>query len=276
MKSIRVLSTVVLAIVLVGGSEAAAQALRYEGEPGDAHVYTRTQQDHVIQTVNGVENETDVESFWRFSATVVNAADDGMIVRVVHDSIDIATTPALPDKPDFSSVYGQPVEVSLTDRGRVREVNVPDSLPEIAARLDFESAYRSFYPLLPVGDVTPGTSWADTTTVDTNQNGLDLSVTRVNTYTAGEMGSYAGRDARRIDFASEVTLEGGGVQGGNEIALSGTGSGGGTYWIQPDEGLFLGGEENGEVRMDAFVTAQGQNLLIPIVQSREETITLVE
>ena len=48
------------------------------------------------------------------------------------------------------------------------------------------------------------------------------------------------------------------------------------FYFRPDPGLYLGGTERSEVKMDAFVVAGTQNLLIPIVQQREETIELVD
>jgi hypothetical protein len=112
--------------------------------------------------------------------------------------------------------------------------------------------------------------------VNTNQSGLDMTIRRVNHYTAAGSAEYAGQSALKIDYTTEVSIEGSGTQQGADISLSGQGTGTGSFYFQPDPGLYLGGTERSEVKMDAFVVAGTQNLLIPIVQQREETIELVD
>lgn len=267
------LVTLGVALGLLAGSTASAQTLRYAADAEGPHRYLRTQKDHVVQTVNGAEQVSDIESYWRFATTVESGAD-GLVVSVVHDSVSIQAPG--PTAPDFSALYDTPVRIRMSDRGEVEEVVVADSLPEGLERLDLETTYGSFYPVLPPGETSPGTTWADTTEVHTNQNGLDVTVMRVNTYTVGGEETVAGRDAVAVDFDTVFEIEGTGNQGGAEISLSGTGEGGGRYFVQRDPGIFLGGTESAEMTLDAFVAAGGQNLLIPIVQTREETIEYVE
>lgn len=249
------------------------QTLRYSNSD-EAHTYTRTQEDHVKQTVNGQEQQIDIQSFWRFQAKVVEGASESLTVEVVHDSLDISS-PLLTGERDFTPLYGQVVTISMDDRGSVREVTLPDSLPAIQG-IDLETVYRTFFPRLPAADVGDGSTWSDTMSMVTNQNGLDIDIVRVNDYTNKGAIEYAGRQALQIDFTSSMELEGSGAQMGNEISISGTGTGSGSIYFSPSEGLFLGTDEQADITMDAFVVAQGQNLLIPIVQSRSESITLVE
>lgn len=266
----------VLLIVLVTAPPAGAQTLRYGGETGRTHTYTREQTDHVTQTVQGTENQTEVTSFWRYDATLESSEGDSMTYRVVHDSISIEATPSTGATPDFAPVYGEPIAVTLTERGEVRSVDVPQDLPESVGRLNLQATYQNLFPRLPEDAVSTGTSWADTVSISTNQNGLDIQVEAVRTYTAGETVEHAGRAGLQVDYTTDMTIEGAGSQQGAEISLTGTGSGSGAFWIAPDAGLFLGSEETSTMNMEAFVSAQGQNLLIPIVQERTETVTLIE
>ena len=164
----------------------------------------------------------------------------------------------------------------MDERGAVTEVILPDSIPDAAGRLDLAATYRGFYPVLPAEPVAQGGGWTDTMNLKTNQSGLDMTIQRINHYTASGNAEYAGRTALKIDVTSEVAIEGSGSQQGADISLSGTGTGTGSFYFLPDQGLYLGGTETGEVKMDAFVVAGGQNLVIPIVQQRQETIELVE
>ena len=274
MKTLTTLSLGVLAWLIVGPDTATAQTLRYQAEPGTTHTYVRTQQDHVTQTVNGAEQTADVQSYWRFGTTMSSADGGGRTVEVVHDSLSIVSV-SQPDS-DFSALYGKPVRIVMDERGTVTDVILPDSVPDSASRLDLTSTYRGFFPILPAEPVEEGGAWSDTVNVKTNQNGLDMTIQRVNHYTARGSAEYAGQTAMQIDYTAEVSLEGSGSQQGADISLSGEGTGSGSFYFLPDPGLYLGGTETSEVKMDAFVVVGGgQNLVIPIVQQREETIELV-
>ena len=259
-----------LAALLAAAVPAGAQSLRYE--PGAEVEYTRTQHDHVVQTVNGSEQTADIRSFWRF-ATEVEEDADGLVVRIVHDSLSLETTPTLPQAPDFAQLYGRPVVVRMSDRGEIADVTLPDSLPASLGRFDLKTSYRMFFPVLPDEPVEEHSTWADTSRVTTNQNGLDITVVRTTNYVVGETGSFAGRDgALRVTYEAAYSLDGTGSQGGAEISLSGTGTGTGTIWFEPEDGVYLGGTDESEMKMNAFVAAGSENLLIPIVQTRTETI----
>ena len=275
MKRFPILSLGAFALWLVIGAQVVgAQTLRYGAEPGTTHTYVRMQQDHVTQTVNGAEQKAEVKSYWRFGATVSGADDGGRTVEVIHDSLSIESVPAADT--DFGALYGKPLRIVMDERGSVTEVILPDSIPESASRLDLASTYRGFYPVLPAETVVEGQTWTDTMNVRTNQSGLDMTIQRVNHYPAIGDAEYAGRPALQVDYSAEVSIEGSGTQQGADISLSGQGTGTGSYYFLPDPGLYLGGTETSEVKMDAFVVAGGQNMLIPIVQQREETIELVE
>jgi hypothetical protein len=274
LKTTIVISLAALAVLATGVDGALAQALRYGAEPGATHTYVRTQRDHVTQTMNGAEQTADVNSYWRFDATMRGSEDGGRTVEIVHDSLSIQSVPQAGG--DFSALYGKPVTVRMDERGAVTEVILPDSIPEAAGRLDLAATYRGFYPVLPADPVEEGGGWTDTMNLQTNQNGLDMTIQRINHYTASGSAEYAGRTALKFDVTSEVAIEGSGSQQGADISLSGTGTGTGSFYFLPDEGLYLGGTETGEMKMDAFVVAGGQNLVIPIVQQREETTELVE
>ena len=274
MKTCIPISLAALAWLATGVDRVAAQTLRYGAEPGTTHTYVRTQRDHVTQTVNGAEQTADVNSYWRFDAMMNDSEGGGRSVEIVHDSLSIQTAPQADS--DFSALYGKPVTVKMDDRGAVTEVLLPDSIPPAAARLDLASTYRGFYPVLPVEPVSEGGGWTDTMSLKTNQNGLDMTIQRINHYTARGNAEYAGHTALQVDFTSEVAIEGSGSQQGADISLSGTGTGTGSFYFLADPGVYLGGTETGEMKMDAFVVAGGQNLVIPIVQQREETIELVD
>ncbi|MBA3583596.1 MAG: hypothetical protein H0W36_03540 [Gemmatimonadetes bacterium] len=263
-----------LCLMLAWPSSGFSQTLRYGGDSGASHVYERTQEDHVRQTVNGQEQNVDIQSYWRLTTHVREATPDAVTFEIVHDSISVVGSPS--GDANFSAVYGRSVVLVIGHRGEVRGITVPESLPATAVRLDLETAYRTFFPVLPAQDVKPGVSWSDTLALESNQNGLDLTVRRVNVYTAGGPTEYGERDALQVDYTTTLEMEGSGSQQGAEVSLSGNGSGTGSFFFESDAGLYLGGNESTDVKMDAFIVAGGQNLLIPIVTNRTERVTLIE
>lgn len=250
---------------------ALAQLLRYDGRAGESRTYARTQTDHVVQTVNGAEQTLDLKSYWRFSTTVREAGADALTLAVVHDSIAISGIPA-DSPPDFSSLYGRPVTVVIGRRGEVRSVTPPAGVERIE-RLDLDTTYRTFFPTLPPEPAAPGAAWADTLLLDTSQNGLDIRVERINRYRVASADPGGPLD---VDYTVSLQLEGGGRQQDAEVSLTGSGTGEGRFRFDPGTGDYLGGEEESDVRMNAFVSAGDQNLLIPIVHHRTETVETVE
>lgn len=261
---------------LIGGpsfaTPGAAQLLRYDGRAGESRAYARTQSDHVTQTVNGTDQTMDLESYWRFSTTVRDVGTEALTLAVVHDSIAISGMPT-DSAPDFSSLYGRPVRVVIGRRGEVRSITPPDGVERIE-RLDLDTTYRTFFPTLPLDPATPGTVWADTLVLHTSQNGLEIRVERINRYHVVAGTSTGG--PVDVDYTMTLRLEGDGRQEGAEVSLTGAGSGEGRFRFDPASGGFLGGDETSEVRMDAFVVAGGQNLLIPIVHHRTERVEALE
>jgi hypothetical protein len=248
------------------------QLLRYDGQAGETRAYARTQVDRVTQTVNGTDQTVDLASYWRFSTTVRESGADSVTLSVVHDSIAITGVSA-DSGPDFSALYGKPVTVVMGRRGEVRSVRPPGDVTGIE-RLDLETTYRTFFPTLPRDSVGPGTTWADTLVLDTSQNGLVIRVRRINRY---RVPADAPPDGRlEVDYSTTLSLEGEGRQQGADVSLTGTGNGEGSFRFDAGTVEYLGSRKTSDVRMDAFVSAGGQNLLIPIVHRRTETIELLE
>lgn len=263
-----------LLLLLAGARPGSAQVLRYDGDPGTSRTYVREQHDHVLQTFDGRQSATDIESYWRLETRVAAATPETLTIEVVHDSLAITATPS-PEALDLSGVEGVGIEIVMTRRGSVREVQVPAGLPPDAARLDLETTYRSFFPRLPDGEAVEGTAWSDSTLVRVHQNGLDLQVLRVDHYLSKGWATLEQGRAVRVDTEAVLSIEGSGEQQEAGIVLRGSGRGTGGFAFDPETGAYLGGGETLEMRMVALVTTQGQGIVIPIVQNRTETITLV-
>ena len=153
---------------------------------------------------------------------------------------------------------------------------MPRNLGQLSPRLDLENTYRAFFPVLPVDPIDSiSGAWSDTTLYDMNQSGIRMNIQRINNYIAQGQETYEGWEALRIDYTSEVWIDGDGTQQASSISLSGMGTGQGSFYFFPERGLFLGGEETSQISMQAFVARNGQNEVIPIDQRREEIIKLM-
>lgn len=246
--------------------------LRYGVTPTKPLSYVRTQIDHVTQTVDGKVEDAVVRSYWQFQARIMADDDGGRLVSVIHDSISIETPPT---STHYPALYGEPIEISMDARGLVTDIRVPINLIDSSPRLDLESTYRAFFPVLPDDpiDSTSGT-WSDTIHYDTTQSGMRMNIQRINKYISQGQALYEGREALRVEYTTEVLIEGEGTQHGSIISLSGMGTGRGSFYFLPDPGLFLGGEEASDISMQAFVVTNDQSDIIPIEQSRREIIEM--
>jgi hypothetical protein len=266
----RLLTSIVLLSVIA--STAGAQVLRYAGSPGTTRTYVREQRDQVVQTVDGRQTVTDLRSYWRLRTQVARESAETLTIAIVHDSLAITGASSIDDL-GIDALRGTPIEIVLTRRGAVRELEVPATLPPVTARLDLESTYRSFFPRLPEEAAVEGHAWSDTTRVTAHQNGLELRVVRVNRYTSKGWASTGSEDVVRVDYEAALAIEGSGEQREAVIVLSGQGRSTGAFYFDPRAGVYVGSGETTEMRMVALVTAQSQSLVIPIVQNRTETIT---
>jgi hypothetical protein len=251
---------------------ASAQVLRYGGAPGTTRTYVREQRDHVVQTVDGRPTVTDIQSYWRLRTRVAAETTDDLTIGIVHDSLAITRAPSIGDL-GIEALGRTPIEIVLTRRGAVRELEVPAELTPLTSRLDLETTYRSFFPRLPETAAVDGLVWSDTTRVATRQNGLDLQVVRVNRYTSKGWAISGENRVIRVAYESDLTIEGSGQQQEAAVALSGSGLATGAFDFDPRAGVYVGGGESSTMKMVAIVTSQGQNLVIPIEQNRTETIT---
>jgi hypothetical protein len=262
-------------VLAVAPAPAVGQVLRYGGDPGTARTYVREQHDRVLQTIDGRQLGTEIRSYWRLDTTVTDASAEVLTLAIEHDSLALSGLPAGADV-DLGELREISVEIEMSRRGEVREVTIPDPLPSIVARLDLATNYRNLFPRLPEGEVAEGATWSDTTRVSASQNGVELRVQRVNQYASKGWASHGARRVLRVDYEGTLTIEGSGEQQEAGIVLSGSGRAAGSFAFDPEAGALAAGGETTEMRMVALVSAEGQNLIIPIVQSRSETITLVE
>jgi hypothetical protein len=265
---------VALAAVALPG-RAAGQALRYGDEVGVTRAYVREQTDRVLQTVNARQLATEIRSGARLRAAVTAAAGDGLTWTITHDSLAV-TENGQAATPDLAPLAGVATVVEMDRRGTVSAVELSDTLPEAAARFDLASTYRHFFPRLPAGEAAAGAEWADTTTATAVQAGVELRVRRVNRYVSQGWASHGERRVVRVDYETELTIEGGGEQDDAGIVLSGSGSGTGGFTFDPAAGVFVAGGETIAMRMVALVDARGQSLLVPIEQNRSVTVSLAE
>ncbi len=254
---------------------AAGQVLRYGGAAGTVRGYTREQTDRVLQTVNARQLLTEIQSGARLRAIVSASTAEGIIWTIEHDSLAVVEN-GTPATPDLSALVGIPTVVEMDHRGTVGNVRVPDSLPDAAARFDLAATYRFFFPRLPEGEAPAGAVWSDTTTATAVQGGLELRVHRVNRYRSQGWATQGVRRVVRVDYETELLIEGSGEQEAAGIVLSGSGDGTGGFSFDPEAGAFVAGGETIEMRMVAMVTAQGQNILVPIQQNRSVTVSPIE
>lgn len=222
---------------------------------------------HVEQEISGRTMTTTAVSRYQLRLTVEPGAG-GMTVRFVLDSVRIEGEMGVPDR-DIEAAEGTRFTARMGPDGALTAFTVGDTgvayVEQIAARL------RDFFPRIPADGIVPGRRWRDTTALAADVGGVVLNVVSRNTHEALEWDRYADRPALPIRTVSSYTLSGAGEQGGQPLALEGTGMRHTRNYLAPD-GTYLGGTAADTSRFEVRLTEIG--LTVPGRQWRADTIAV--
>jgi len=193
--------------------------------------------------------------------------DDAGVNRVTMtmDSVRILRGAGV-TQADADAAAGVTFSGILTSQGDIIDYQVSDTTSQLVRQLS--ERFRRFFPTVPAGGVVASQSWSDTSEVNVDSQGIELLV---ETMTTNDAGAWTDQ-ALPVTAVAEYSLSGGGMQGGTEITLDGTGVTHSTYYLGSN-GAFMGGASADTANMAAFVMAMGMS--IPITQVRFDTLTVV-
>ena len=201
-------------------------------------------------------------------ATVVIAKVGSVLTQVMTlDSVSMSSTSPVPT-PDVSSAIGMKLTGTMDLDGKVATSAVTDKMGATSTS-QFATNMRSFLPRLKLG-ATSGTSWVDSATSVTKQNGADVTTKTVTTYTLAGDTTVAGARAWKIASMSTGKVTGSGNQQGADFTIGGSVTGHGTFVISL-AGVFLGADLASDVNM--IVEVPMASMTIPTTQKQTTKIS---
>ncbi len=201
-------------------------------------------------------------------ATLIISKTGSALTQVMTlDSVATSNTAPVP-MPDVSSAIGMKFTGTMDVDGKVATSAVTDKTGAPSTS-PFATNMRSFLPRLKVG-ATAGSSWVDSLTSVTKQNGADVTTKTVTTYTLAGDTTVAGARAWKIASMSTGKVTGTGSQQGADFTIGGTVTGRGTFVISV-AGVLFGVDIASDVNM--IVEVPMASMTIPITQKQTTKIS---
>lgn len=228
------------------------------------HRYSVDQTMNARQTMQGQTLESNARTHQEISLSLTDD-NDGLAFRFVVDTASTAIEGVPSAQVDAANeslrqVMGKPVTGTFSPQGRVVAATASDSSPASAQLL---AGARNFLPILPAGGLAAGSSWADSTAGNFNNNGV-VGTTMIHSRNtvAGDT-AISGRPAWHVVRSGTLQMSGKGMSQGTDVSLEGSGELEGHFYVSKD-GAFLGGDQELTQKMTLTVPAAG--LTIPIEQ----------
>lgn len=250
-----------------GGTPSPAAPARFSYGPFTAQ-YQISSHTRVEQEIQG---QLQVSDFGLVYFLSVRAADEEGVTRLTMtlDSVPQLSGPIIPPSAGADAA-GTTFTGILSPRGEILDFQASNTTNTLVQQL--RPGLSRFFPRIPLGGVEAGQAWTDSVENSSESGGLDILVEATAQLQAHDWGDRNGVRALSTSSDTDYALSGGGMQGGSEITIDGTGVSHGGFFLGAD-GRFLGGASADTAHMSAFVVAMGMD--IPILQIRFDTVAVV-
>ncbi|HWP36465.1 MAG TPA: hypothetical protein VNL18_02815 [Gemmatimonadales bacterium] len=236
--------------------------------PGAARYQVRSHL-YVEQDVGGRIQESRLDLAYFVSADLASDTAGAMIASLVLDSVTRFEGNAA-TATDFRRAHGSRFSGRLSPTGDLAELSGGDSTVRFLRELTDE--LRLFFPRLPPGGASPGTTWVDTTEQRSTSSGIPLSIRQITEHRVGDPEAREGALTFPIRRRTTYTFGGTGTQGGQEFQVAGSGRRSTVEFLSV-EGRYLG-----LVTADTStftITLGVASLEIPGRQTRADTVSVV-
>jgi len=200
---------------------------------------------------------------------VAPESGDTLKLAMTVDSIRVSSTLDAP-APDIAELQGAKFTGTMSPRGRVY------SLAPAAGTTDGKlgataTALKRFLPLLPARSLAPGASWADTVVEHPTVGTIKITSSSVTTYKVAGDTTVSGQHAWRIDRYTTIAQLGKGMEGGQPLEISSSGTVTGMQFFT-DKGVLLGGQSTQRTDLQEKMNeSEGA----PIQQTFKSTVELL-
>jgi hypothetical protein len=194
---------------------------------------------------------------------------DTLKVAMTVDSIRISSTLDAPP-PDVSVLQGAKFTGTMSPRGRMYTL-VPAAGSTDGKLGATATALKRFLLPLPARSLAPGASWADTVVEHPKIGTINITSSSVTTYKVAGDTTVSGQHAWRIDRYTTIAQLGKGVEAGQPLEISSSGTVTGTQ-LFTDKGVLLGGQSTQRTDlMEKMNDSEGA----PIQQTFKSTVELI-
>ena len=250
-----------------GGTPSPAAPARFSYGPFSAQ-YQISSHTHIEQEFQG---QTQVSNFGLVYFLSVSAADEDGVTRLMMtlDSVPRLSGPMMSPSAGADAA-GTTFTGILSPRGEILDFQASDTANLLVQQL--RPGLSRFFPRIPLGGVEALQAWTDSVEHSSHSGGLDIVVEATAQFQANDWGDRHGIRALSVGSDTDYVLSGGGMQGGSEITINGTGVSHGGFFLGAD-GRFLGGASADTAHTSAFIAAMGTD--VPILQIRFDTVAVV-
>jgi hypothetical protein len=215
-------------------------------------------------------------STFEFGAAIYLRAEaepgaDGFALSLTVDSmVPTGTLPPGIDEGDFAAAAGATFGGTLHPTGQITEFAGTESTNAMVTQMN--QSMSQFFTPVPEGGAHPGQTWTDSGTVMGGASGMDIEIATVTVYESGDWVEENGTRVLPVTAKSDVSVAGGGMQGGTEITIDGTGVSWAGLRLAAD-GRMLSRFSADTMDMTATVIAMGT--IIPITQVRYDSLSVI-
>jgi hypothetical protein len=200
---------------------------------------------------------------------VAPQSGDTLKVGITVDSIRITSTLDAPP-PDLTVLQGAKFAGTMSPRGRIY-VLTPTSGTTDGKLVATATALKRFLLPLPAKSLAAGASWADTVVEHPKVGTINITSSSVTTYKVAGDTTVSGQHAWRIDRYTTIAQLGKGVEAGQPLEISTSGTITGMQFFT-DKGVLLGGSSTQRTDlMEKMNDSEGA----PIQQTFKSTVELI-
>lgn len=287
-KTLLVFLPVILAICILAGC---AAKLPIWGDPQTGLILQyRMAEDQVLKYQLTIEQAQDIEVMGQqmktetkgeiaFTAKSKGLKENNQLLGITIDSMVISIdSPQGEISPDMSSVEGKSFDMTMSALGKELDLSGAESIKYDlgqAGKRDVATNFQAVFPDLADRPVKIGDTWAskDNITEKIGSGEIKISLESLNTLEGFE--TVDGLECAKITAKITGTLEGGGDQGGADLAFKGDIEGTETWHFAYKEGLFV--KQIADVFTKGTVSVLGpQEMSIPLAQNMKIETKLIK
>jgi len=229
--------------------------------------------------VMGQQMKTETTGEIAFTAKSKGLKENNHQLGITIDSMSVKINSPQGDlSPDMSSVEGKSFDMTMSALGKELDLSGAESIQYDlgqAGKRDLTTNFQAVFPDLADKPVKIGDTWTskDTITEKIGSGEIEITLESFNTLEGFE--TVDGLECAKISVKIAGTLEGGGDQGGADLAFKGEIEGTETWHFAYKEGLFV--KQITDVFTKGTVSVRGpQEMSIPLAQNMKIETKLIK